>query len=160
MICGSLDGRGLWGRMDTCVYMAESLFWPSEIITILSIICVIVVQSPSHVPLCNPMDYSTLGLPVPQSVSSVAQSCLTLCDPMDCSTLASLSTTNFRSLLKLMSIGSVMPSTISSSVTPFSFCLQPFLASGSFPMSQFFASGSHSIGASPSASVLPENIQD
>ena len=86
MICGSLDGRGLWGRMDTCVYMAESLFWPSESITMLSIICVIVVQSPSHVPLCNPMDYSTLGLPVPQSVSSVAQSCLTLCDPMDCGT--------------------------------------------------------------------------
>ena len=101
-----------------------------------------------------------IGVFFNQSVSSVAQSCLTLCDPMDCSTLASLSTTNFRSLLKLMSIGSVMPSTISSSVTPFSFCLQPFLASGSFPMSQFFASGSHSIGASPSASVLPENIQD
>ena len=42
--------------------------------------------------------------------SSVAQSCLTLCDPMDCSMPASLSTTNSQSLLKLMSIESVMPS--------------------------------------------------
>ena len=42
--------------------------------------------------------------------SSVAQSCLTFCDPMDCSMSASLSTTNSRSLLKLMSIRSVMPS--------------------------------------------------
>ena len=49
--------------------------------------------------------------------------------------------------------------TISSSVIPF-FCLQYFPASGSFPMSQFFASGSQSIGASASASVFPMNIQD
>ena len=49
--------------------------------------------------------------------------------------------------------------TISSSVIPFSSCLQSFLASGSFPMSQFFASGGQSIGASASASVLPMNIQ-
>ena len=47
--------------------------------------------------------------------------------------------------------------TISSSVVPFSFCLQSFPASGSFPMSQLFASGNQSIGAS--ASVLPMNIQ-
>ena len=47
---------------------------------------------------------------------------------------------------------------ISSSVIPFSSCLQSFLASGSFPMSQFFASGGQNIGAS--ASVLPMNIQD
>ena len=49
---------------------------------------------------------------------------------------------------------------ISSSVLPFSSCLQLFPASGSFPMSQFFASGSQSIGASASASVPPMNIQD
>ena len=48
--------------------------------------------------------------------------------------------------------------TISSSVIPFSSCLQSFPASGSFPMSQFFTSGDQSIGAS--ASVLPMNIQD
>ena len=50
--------------------------------------------------------------------------------------------------------------TISSSVVPFSFCLQSFPASGSFPMSQFFTSGGQSIWASASASVLPKNIQD
>ena len=50
--------------------------------------------------------------------------------------------------------------TISSSVIPFFSCLPSFPASGSFPMNQFFASGSQSIGASASASVLPMNIQD
>ena len=70
----------------------------------------------------------------------------------------SLPFTISRSLLKLMSIESVMPSKIvSSSVAPFSSCLQSFPASGSFPMSQFFISGGLSIGAS--ASVLPVNIQ-
>ena len=49
--------------------------------------------------------------------------------------------------------------TISSSVVPFSSCLQSFPASRSFPMSQVFASGGRSIGASASASVLPMNIQ-
>ena len=50
--------------------------------------------------------------------------------------------------------------TISSSVIPFSSCLQSFPASGSFPMSQFLASGSQSIGASASPSVLPMNVRD
>ena len=50
--------------------------------------------------------------------------------------------------------------TISSSVIPFSSCLHSFPASGSFPVSQFFTSGDQSIGISPSASVLPMNIQD
>ena len=50
-------------------------------------------------------------------------------------------------------------STISSSVIPFSSCLQTFSASGSFQMTQFFASGDQSIGASASASLLPLNIQ-
>ena len=49
--------------------------------------------------------------------------------------------------------------TISSSVIPFSSCLQSFLASGSFPVNWLFASGGH-IGASASASVLAMNIQD
>ena len=47
--------------------------------------------------------------------------------------------------------------TISFSATPFSFCLQPFPASGSFPMSWLFTSGCQ---ASTSASVFPMNIQD
>ena len=49
--------------------------------------------------------------------------------------------------------------TITSSVVPFSSCLQSFPASGSFSMNQLFTSGGQSIGASDSASVLPMNIQ-
>ena len=50
--------------------------------------------------------------------------------------------------------------TISSSVVPFTSCLQSFPASGSFQMSHFFAWGHQSIGDSASTSVLPVNIQD
>ena len=50
--------------------------------------------------------------------------------------------------------------TILSWVVPFSSCLQSFPASGSFQMSQFFASGGQNIGVSASASVLPMNMQD
>ena len=49
---------------------------------------------------------------------------------------------------------------ISSSVVPFSSCPQSLPASGSFPMSQFFAWGGQSIGVSASTSVLPKNSQD
>ena len=92
--------------------------------------------------------------------SSVAQSCPTLCSPMDCST------PGFSVHHQLLELTQAHPScqwchpTISSSVVPFSSCLQSFPASGSFPMSQFFASGGQSIGVSTSASVLPMNIQD
>ena len=37
MLCGSLDGRGVWGKMDTCICMAESLHCSHETITILLI---------------------------------------------------------------------------------------------------------------------------
>ena len=66
---------------------------------------------------------------------------------------ASLSITNSQSLLKLMSIESVRHPTISSSVIPFFSCHQSCPASGSFPMSQFFASGGQSIGVSASTSL-------
>ena len=69
---------------------------------------------------------------------------------------ASLSFTTSRSLLKFMSIESVLPVNFLSSVTPFSSCLQSFPASESFPLSQLFTSGGQSIGASASASA---NIQ-
>ena len=60
MLCGSLDGRGVWGRTNTCICMAESLH-------------------------CSPeTHYIANRLSV--QFSSVAQSCLTLCDPMSCST--------------------------------------------------------------------------
>ena len=72
---------------------------------------------------------------------------------------AFLSFTISWSLLTLMSIESVCHSTVSSSVVPFSSCPQSFPGSGSFPVSQLYASGSQSIGVSASASVLPMNIQ-
>ena len=49
---------------------------------------------------------------------------------------------------------------ITSSVIPFSSCLQPYPASGSFPINQFFPSGGQIIGVSASTSVLPMNTQD
>ena len=73
---------------------------------------------------------------------------------------ASLCITNSLSLLKLLSMESVMPSNLSSSVIHFSFHLQSFPASGSFQMSQFFQSGGQSIRVSASVSVLPKDIQD
>ena len=66
---------------------------------------------------------------------------------------APLSITNSRSLLRLMSIESVMPS-ISFSVVPFFSFPQSFPASGSFQISQLFASGGQSIGVLASTSVL------
>ena len=65
-----------------------------------------------------------------------------------------------KSLLQLMPSSLLCHITISSSVIPFSSCLQSFPASESFPMSQFFTSGSQRIGVSASASALPMNIQD
>ena len=73
---------------------------------------------------------------------------------------ASLSSTNTQSLLKLMSIKLLMSCNYLILCCPLLLLPSIFPASGSFPMSQFFASGGQSIGASASASVLPMNIQD
>ena len=73
---------------------------------------------------------------------------------------ASLSFTSSWSLLKLMSIESVMPSSHLILCRPLLLLPSIFPASGSFQMSQLFASGGQSIGVSASASVLPMNIQD
>ena len=73
---------------------------------------------------------------------------------------ASLSITNSQSLLKLMSIESVMPSNHLILCCSLLLHLQSLPASGSFPTSWFFASGGQSIGVSASASVLPMNIQE
>ena len=88
---------------------------------------------------------------------SVNKLCLTL-QPHELQLTRLLSFTLSQSLLKFTSIESVMLS-ISSSASPFSFCLQSFPTSGSFPVSWLFASSGQSIGASASASVLPMNIQ-
>ena len=80
---------------------------------------------------CNPMDYSTPGLPVHHQLPEFTETHVHWCHPA-----------------------------ISSSVVPFSSCLQSFPASGSLVMNQFFASGGQSIRVSASASVLLMNIQD
>ena len=91
--------------------------------------------------------------------SSVAQSCPTLCDPMDCSMpgfpvhhqLPELTQTHVHRIGD-----AIQPSHLLSSPSP----TFNFPSSGSFPMSQFFASGGQRIGVSASAPVLPMNIQD
>ena len=86
--------------------------------------------------------------------SSVAQLCPTLCDPMNCST-PGLSTHH---QLPEFTQTHIHPA-ISSSVIPFFSCPQSFPASGSFQMSQLFASGGQSIGVSVLASFLPKKSQ-
>ena len=96
---------------------------------------------------------------LPLFVSSVSHSCL-LCNPMDCNTpgfhvhhqLPRSAQTHVHWLSDAIQA--------SHPVIPFSSCLQSFPASGSFPVSQFFASGGQSIGDSASVLVLPMNIQD
>ena len=79
---------------------------------------------------------------------SSVQLCLTLCDPMNCSMQASLSITNYWSLLKLMSIELVMPSNHLILCCPLLLPPQSFPASRSFPVSEFFTSGGQRIGVS------------
>ena len=89
--------------------------------------------------------------------SSVAQSCLTLCDPWTAACQASLSITNSRSLLKLMSTKSVMPSNHLIPCHPLLLPPSIFPSIRSFPMSQFFALGGQSIGVSVSTSPSNEH---
>ena len=90
------------------------------------------VQSLSHVWLCNPLLHARPPCPSPTpGVYSNSCPLSWWCHP-----------------------------TISFSVVPFSSRLQSFPASGSFQMSQFFTSRGQSIGVSASASVLPRNTQD
>ena len=89
---------------------------------------------------------------------SVAQLRLTLCDPMDCSMPSSPVLHHLLALAQTHVHWVSDTISISSSVIPFSSCLQSFPASGSFLMSQLFPSGGQSIGVL--ASLLPMNIQD
>ena len=91
----------------------------------------------------------------PDVVQSLSHVWLSLI-PRTAAHQASWSFSISQSLLKLMSIESVMPSNISSSDVPLSSCLQSYPAAASFPMSQLLASGTQSIGAS--ASVLAMSI--
>ena len=91
------------------------------------------VQSLSCVRLCNPMDWSTPGLPVQHQLPEFTQTYAHWVSD------------------------SIQPS---HPVVPFFSCLQSFPASGSFQMSQLFASDGQSIGVSALSSVLPMSIQD
>ena len=88
---------------------------------------------------------------------SVIKLCPALCNPMNCST------PGFPVLHYLPEFAQIHVHwcylTISPSAAPFSFCLQSFPASGSFPMSQLFVSGGQNIGDSASASVFPMSMQ-
>ena len=92
-------------------------------------------------------------------VSSVPQSCLTLCDPMDYS-MPGLPVHH-----QLLEFNQTHVHRVGDAIQPShplssSSHLESFLASGSFQMSQLFASGGQSIGVSASTSVLPVNTQD
>ena len=92
--------------------------------------------------------------------SSVVQLCLNLCDPMDCST------PGFPVHHQLSELAQTHAHWVTDAIQPYHPLLSPsppdfnLPASRSFPMSQFFASDGQSIGVSPSAWVLPMNIQD
>ena len=89
---------------------------------------------------------------------SVAQSCLTLCNHMDYSTPGPRPSPTPGACSNSCPLSQWCHPAISSSIIPFS-CLQSSPASGSFLMSQFFASGGQTIGTLVSASVLSMNIQ-
>ena len=125
-------------------------------------VCILIILPLSH--------QLALGRsPCVQSLSSqtllllflVAQLCLTLCDPWATAHQASLAFTISLSLLKLTSIASVIPSNHLILCRPLLFLssTHSFPASGSFPVSQLFASGGQNTGASASASVLPMGFQ-
>ena len=111
-------------------------------------------QYPSICLLCKTFENKT-----EHQFSSVAQSCPTLCNPVNRSTpdlpvhhqlLESIQT----------HVHCVSDAILLSSVVPFSSCPQSFPASGSFQMSQLFASGGQNIVVSASTSVLAMNTQD
>ena len=97
------------------------------------------------------------GISAPCCCCSVAKLCPTLCDPMDCSNQVLCSSLSSRVGSNSCSLSWWCYLTISSSIALFSFCLQSFIASGSFLRSQLFLSGGQCIGAS--AIILPMNIQ-
>ena len=106
----------------------------------------------------QPRPQAGLASPLPAAVAQSLSLVRLFAAPQIAAWQASLSITISQSLLKLMSIESVMPSNHLILCHPFFSCFQSFPASGSFPMSQFFTPGGQSIGTS--ASVLLMNIQD
>ena len=137
MLCDSLDGRGVWERMDMCMYgWVPSLFtWNYCTLFLVGYsVQFSSVQLLNRVRLCDPMNRSMPGLPVHHQLLEFTQT-------------------------HVHWVGDAHPA-ISFSVVPFSFCSQSLPASESFPVSQLFASGGQSSGVSALASFLPKNTQD
>ena len=106
--------------------------WGNKVDTAICIYCCCSVNQACPT-LCDPMDFSTSGLPVPHRLPGFAQvhvDCIQRCHPA-----------------------------ISSSDNLFFFCPRSFPASGTFPMSLLFTSDDWNTGASASASVLPVSFQ-
>ena len=93
-------------------------------------------------------------------ISSVAQSCTTLCNPMDCSTLGLPVHHQFLEPAQTYVHQVGDPIQPAHPWSPLLRLPSIFPKSGSFSMSQIFTSGGQTIGASALASVLPKNIQD
>ena len=113
----------------------------------------------NHLILWHPLIFLPSILPSSVQLSSVTHLCLTPVTPWTAARQASPSITNSQSLLNPLPLYWWCPPTISSSVVPFSSCLQSYPGSGFFPVSQLIASGGQRIGVSASVSVLPMNIQ-
>ena len=127
MLHGSLNGRGVWGRMDVCMCMAETLCCPPETITTLLTSCSVQLLS-----------------------------CVRLfATPWTAAHQSSLSITKSQSLLKLMSIESVMPSNHLILCPPL--LLPPSIIPSIFSNESVLASGGQSIGVS--ASVFQYKIK-
>ena len=132
MICGSLAGRGVWGRMDTRVCMAECLLCHLK----LSHCSLAMLLLFSHRGVSDslwPHGWQHARPPCPSPSPEVCPSSYPLCQWCH--------------------------PAISSSDALFSFCPQSFPASGTFPMSHLFTSDDQNTGFWASVSVLPVSIQ-
>ena len=118
-------------KITSCLWDFWLVYWTSVVFTCLA--CCFHSVTLLCLTLCDPMDYSTPGLPVHHQLPELAQ---------------------------LMSTESVMPSNHLILCRSLLFLFQSLPASGSFPRSQFFVSGGQNIGVSTLASDLPVNIQD
>ena len=143
VLCDRPDGREIWGRMDICIWMAESFCYSPETITTLLI----------------GFKFSSVQL-----LSSVQFSCSVMSDSLRPHELQHARPPCPSPTPRVHSNSS--PSrqwrhpAISSSVVPSSFCPQSLPPSRSFPMSQLFTSRGQSTGVSATVSVLPMNTQD
>ena len=138
----------------TLLQMPEIYWWTGQMKSLawcryLSVLLILCPTHQTSSPLCIQQLTSVVCItwalhPLAPSINcscccSVAKSCLTLCDPMDCSTPGS---SVLHCLLEFAQIHVHWVSdAIPSSAAPFSFCLQSFPASRSFPMNWHFASG-------------------